>query len=359
MRKRKAIKTSYTSEVSEIKKAILDSLQFDLHTIRTATNNFAIDNKLGEGGFGEVYKGLLENGEEIAVKRLSKNSGQGVGEFKTEVVLVAKLRHNNLVKLLGYCVALEEKLLVYEFLHNSSLDKILFDNSKKSCLDWRTRSKIIIGVARGLLYLHEDSPLKVIHRDLKSSNILLDEDMNPKISDFGLAKLFGVDQTQGDTKRIVGTYGYMAPEYAITGHYSVKSDIYSFGVIILEIISGQRNRFFGRVQLEEALLHRAWRLWNEDKTLDLVDTSLNNNFPEEEVFKLINIGLLCIQEDAIARPRMTTIVAALNGRGISLPKPKPPNFFGTINNFEDIDVEHNSQYVYTGCNTITDLSPRD
>ncbi|XP_010678975.2 cysteine-rich receptor-like protein kinase 44 [Beta vulgaris subsp. vulgaris] len=359
MRRRKLTKISSTLEGSEIRKIVLDSLQFDLQTIRAATNNFLANNKLGEGGFGEVYKGLLDNGHEIAVKRLSKNSGQGGAEFETEVVLVAKLRHKNLVKLLGYCVALEEKLLVYEFLPNSSVDRILFDKSKQAYLDWHTRFKIIVGVARGLLYLHEDSPLKIIHRDLKSSNILLDEDMNPKISDFGLAKLFGADQTQGDTRRIVGTYGYMAPEYAITGHYSVKSDVYSFGVIVLEIVSGQMNRFFGRMQLEEALLHRAWRLWKEGKTLDLVDTTLSNNFSKEEVTKCINIGLLCIQEDAVVRPRMSTIIAALNSQAISLPEPKPPHFFGTTNYFEDDDIERNFSSVFTGAKTITELYPRD
>ncbi|XP_021719634.1 cysteine-rich receptor-like protein kinase 15 [Chenopodium quinoa] len=356
--KRKVIKTTTSSEVSEIKKVVVDSLQYDLNTIRIATNNFAAENKLGEGGFGEVYKGKIENGQEIAVKRLSKNSGQGVVEFKTEVDVVAKLRHKNLVKLLGFCVALEEKILVYEFLPNSSLDRFLFDQTKNVSLDWQTRFKIIIGIAKGLLYLHEDSPLKIIHRDLKSSNVLLDDDMNPKISDFGLAKLFGVDQTQGDTKRIVGTYGYMAPEYAITGHYSVKSDVFSFGVLVLEIVSGQRNRFFGRLQLEEALLHRAWRLWNEEKTLDLVDTTLDS-FPIDEVTKCIHIGLLCIQEEAVVRPRMASIVAALNGQALSLPVPKPPHFFGTDNNVEDNEMQYNFQDVYTGTTSITELYPRN
>ncbi|XP_021766697.1 uncharacterized protein LOC110731175 [Chenopodium quinoa] len=355
MRKRKATKISNCLEVCEIKNAVIDSLQFDLNTIRTATNNFAAENKLGEGGFGEVYKGKPENGQEIAVKRLSKNSGQGAVEFKNEVVLAAKLRHKNLVKLLGFCVATEEKILVYEFLSNSSLDKFIFDQKKQSSLNWQIRCNIIVGIARGLLYLHEDSPLKVIHRDLKSSNILLDEHMNPKISDFGLAKLFGVDQIQGDTKRIIGTYGYMAPEYAITGHYSVKSDVYSFGVLVLEIVSGQRNRFCKQLQLEEALLHRAWRLWNENRTLYFVDTTLKNDFPIDEVTKCIHIALLCIQDDAALRPRMSSIVAALNGQAVCLPTPKPPNYFGT-NILEDNDSLGS---VYTGNKTITNLYPRD
>ncbi|XP_042380143.1 G-type lectin S-receptor-like serine/threonine-protein kinase At4g27290 [Zingiber officinale] len=182
-----------------------ESLLFDLVAIRIATDNFSDGNKLGEGGFGPVYKGTLANGEHVAVKRLSRSSGQGLDELKNEVFLVAKLRHRNLVKLLGCCLESEEKLLVYSYLANTSLDKFLFDNSKRKQLDWTTRFKIIEGISRGLLYLHEDSPLKIIHRDLKASNILLDANMDPKISDFGLAKLFGADETQGNTKRIAGT----------------------------------------------------------------------------------------------------------------------------------------------------------
>lgn len=349
--RRKNMRTA-NREIEEI--IALESLQFHLSTIKAATHNFSVDNKLGEGGFGEVYKGKLGSGQEIAVKRLAKDSGQGVAEFKTEVVLVAKLQHKNLVKLLGFCVASKEKILVYEFLSNSSLDKFLF-GTKDTSLDWETRFKIILGIARGLLYLHEDSRLKVIHRDLKSSNILLDESMNPKISDFGLAKLFGVDQTQGDTNRIVGTYGYMAPEYAITGHFSVKSDVFSFGVIVLEIVSGQRNRYFTRPQDEEALLHRAWRLWNEEKVLDLVDPGSENKYQMEEVTKCIHIGLLSIQDDPARRPRMNTIVAALNGDSINLPMPNVPRFLGNTTTLGDEMLIPSS---YTIIESITDLYPR-
>ncbi|KAJ1376486.1 Serine-threonine/tyrosine-protein kinase, catalytic domain [Sesbania bispinosa] len=183
----------------------VESLRFDFSTIEVATNKFSGANKLGEGGFGEVYKGLLPSGQEVAVKRLSKSSGQGGEEFKNEVELVAKLQHRNLVRLLGFCLEREEKMLVYEFVANKSLDYILFDPEKQRGLDWTRRYKIIGGIARGIQYLHEDSRLKIIHRDLKASNILLDGDMNPKISDFGMARIFGVDQTQGNTSRIVGT----------------------------------------------------------------------------------------------------------------------------------------------------------
>ncbi|MBA0636870.1 hypothetical protein Godav_000118, partial [Gossypium davidsonii] len=218
-----------------------DSLQFGFDSVLVATDNFSDANKLGQGGFGA---GQLPNGEEIAVKRLSKGSGQGDLEFKTEVQLVAKLQHRNLVRLLGFCLQEQERLLIYEFVPNASLDHFIFDRIRRAELDWETRFKIIHGIVRGLLYLHEDSRLRIIHRDLKASNILLDAEMVPKIADFGMARLFGQDETQGSTSRIVGTHGYMAPEYVFHGQFSVKSDVFSFGVLLLEIISGQRNNSF-------------------------------------------------------------------------------------------------------------------
>ncbi|KAK6132611.1 hypothetical protein DH2020_033641 [Rehmannia glutinosa] len=222
---------------------------FDLSTLTKATDDFSINNKLGEGGFGPVYKGLLEEGQEIAVKRLSTTSHQGVDELKNEVICTAKLQHRNLVKLLGCCIQGEENMLVYEYMTNKSLDLILFDPAKSILLDWTERLNIINGIARGLMYLHQDSRLRVIHRDLKASNILLDSDMNPKISDFGLARIFGGNETGANTSRVVGTYGYMSPEYAIDGVFSVKSDVFSFGVLVLEIVSGmdavQRRKVTG------------------------------------------------------------------------------------------------------------------
>uniref|UniRef100_A0A453T8N1 Protein kinase domain-containing protein n=1 Tax=Aegilops tauschii subsp. strangulata TaxID=200361 RepID=A0A453T8N1_AEGTS len=221
----------------------VDSMLMDVSTLRAATGDFAENNKLGEGGFGAVYKGTLPDGEEIAVKRLSKGSTQGVDELKNELALVAKLKHKNLVRLLGVCLEQQERLLVYEFVPNRSLDQILFIDieKKREKLDWGQRLRIIRGIARGLQYLHEDSQLKVVHRDLKASNVLLDVDMNPKISDFGLARLFERGQTQGITNRVIGTYGYMAPEYIMRGNYSVKSDVFSFGVMVLEIVTGRKN----------------------------------------------------------------------------------------------------------------------
>ncbi|XP_027344246.1 G-type lectin S-receptor-like serine/threonine-protein kinase At4g03230 isoform X2 [Abrus precatorius] len=223
-------------------------------SILAATDNFSDSNKLGQGGYGPVYKGTFPSGQDIAVKRLSSVSTQGLQEFKNEVVLIAKLQHRNLVRVRGYCIKGDEKVLLYEYMPNKSLDSFIFDRTRTLLLDWPMRFDIIVGIARGLLYLHQDSRLRVIHRDLKTSNILLDEDMNPKISDFGLAKIFGGKETEASTERVVGTYGYMAPEYALDGYFSIKSDVFSFGVVVLEILSGKKNTGFYQSKQISSLL---------------------------------------------------------------------------------------------------------
>ncbi|OMO60154.1 hypothetical protein CCACVL1_24363 [Corchorus capsularis] len=308
----------------------MESLLIGLDTIKAATRNFSDEYKLGQGGFGPVYKGTLFDGTEIAVKRLSSNSGQGLIELKTEVMLVAKLLHRNLVKLLGFCLEEKEKLLVYEFLPNGSLDKILFDQNKRSSLEWERRYRIIVGIARGLLYLHEDSQLRIIHRDLKASNILLDEQMNPKISDFGLAKLFGDSQTRGNTTRIAGTYGYMAPEYARNGYFSPKSDVYSFGVLVLELVTGHKNSVF---RDPTNLLSHAWLHWTNGTALEIIDPSLGDQWPRFEVLKSIHIGLLCVQEAAADRPTMSEIITMLSSYTITVAAPLRPAFFVSTGNF--------------------------
>ncbi|XVF34130.1 hypothetical protein REPUB_Repub18cG0031600 [Reevesia pubescens] len=298
---------------------------FELGTIAQATNTFSFTNKLGEGGFGPVYKGTLPNGQEIAVKRLSKSSRQGLNEFKNEVKLIAKLQHRNLVRLLGCCIQGDERMLVYEYMPNRSLDWFIFDQTRRKELNWFKRFQIICGIARGLLYLHQDSRLRIIHRDLKTSNVLLDSEMNPKISDFGMARTFGGDQTEANTNRVVGTYGYMAPEYAIDGLFSVKSDVFSFGILMLEIISGRKNRGFYHSNHSGNLIEHAWRLWTEDRPLDLADVFLVETGNLSEVLRCIHISLLCLQQHPEERPSMSSVVLMLGSQN-ELPLPKQPGF---------------------------------
>ncbi|XP_072061658.1 cysteine-rich receptor-like protein kinase 10 isoform X2 [Arachis hypogaea] len=209
---------------------------------------------------------------------------------------------------------------------NSSLALHLFDVEKRKQLSWKVRMNIIKGIARGLLYLHEDSRLKIIHRDMKASNVLLDQDMNPKISDFGLARTFEKGQNEENTRRVMGTYGYMAPEYAMEGLYSVKSDVFSFGVLLLEIIAGKRNSGFYLSDHGQSLLVYSWKLWCEGECLELVDPILENTYIRSEVIRCIHIGLLCVQEDAIDRPTMSTVVVMLASETMTLPNPNHPAF---------------------------------
>lgn len=303
-----------------------DLLQFDFATIRLATGNFSDANKLGQGGFGTVYKGTLSDGHDIAIKRLANNSEQGETEFKNEVLLTGKLQHRNLVKLLGFCLQRKERLLIYEFVPNKSLDYIIFDPIKRANLNWERRFKIIKDTARGLLYLHEDSRLQIVHRDLKTSNILLDEEMNPKITDFGIARLFDANQTHGMTKTVVGTVGYMAPEYIRHGQFSVKSDVFSFGVIILEIVCGQRNTEIRDGENIEDLLGIAWKNWKAGTTSDIVDPILHQGFNKNEKMRCIHVGLLCVQEDIAVRPNMSSVLLMLNSNTFPLPEPSEPPF---------------------------------
>ncbi|GMY21989.1 G-type lectin S-receptor-like serine/threonine-protein kinase At4g27290 isoform X2 [Fagus crenata] len=330
---------------------------FDLATIAKATNNFSSNNKLGEGGFGPVYKGTLIDGQEIAVKRLSQSSGQGLNEFINEVLLIAKLQHRNLVKLLGCCVEGEEKMLIYEYMTNKSLDFFIFDQAKGKILDWSKRFHIIRGIARGLLYLHEDSRLRIIHRDLKVSNVLLDSEMNPKISDFGLARTFERNQIEGNTNRVVGTYGYMAPEYAIDGLFSVKSDVFSFGILLLEIVSGKKNRGFYHLNQSLNLIGQAWKLWNEGRPLELIDTCLEESCTLPEIFHCIHVSLLCVQQHPEDRPNMSSVVMMLGSEGL-LPEPKEPGFLIGKDSLGATSSSSKQQLSSTNEITITRLEAR-
>ncbi|CAB4304777.1 unnamed protein product [Prunus armeniaca] len=300
---------------------------FGLKSILNATNNFSEANKLGEGGFGPVYKGILPENQEVAIKRLSKKSGQGREEFINELNLMAKLQHTNLVRLLGCCIEEEELILIYEFMPNRSLDKLLFDPSENAELDWGKRFRIIEGIAQGVLYIHKYSRLKIIHRDLKASNVLLDGAMNPKISDFGMAKIFEINQTEANTNRVVGTYGYMSPEYARYGHFSDKLDVFSFGVLLLEIVSGKRNAAFYHFEHSPTLAGWAWELWREGRGMEVIDASVRETCPTDEALKCIHVGFLCVQEAPADRPTMASVIRMLQSNdATSLPPSKEPAF---------------------------------
>ncbi|KAK8469449.1 hypothetical protein PHAVU_005G078100 [Phaseolus vulgaris] len=304
------------SLAKELKHLNLQMGMFTMRQIKVATNNFDISNKIGEGGFGPVYKGTLSDGTIIAVKKLSSKSKQGNREFINEIGLISALQHPCLVKLYGCCVEGDELLLVYEYMENNSLAHALFRNGE-SCLqlDWPTRYKICVGIARGLAFLHEESRLKVVHRDIKATNVLLDKDLNPKISDFGLAKLDDEDNTHIST-RIAGTYGYMAPEYAMHGYLTDKADVYSFGVVALEIVTGKTNTIHRPKQ--EALLLLDWAHLVKEKgnLMELVDRRLGSNFNEKEVMMMIKVGLLCTNTTANLRPSMSSVLSMLEGKTV-------------------------------------------
>ncbi|KAI4346178.1 hypothetical protein L6164_013250 [Bauhinia variegata] len=299
---------------------------FSYASVMAATNNFSSENKLGEGGFGPVYKGKIKMGKEVAIKRLSKSSKQGSNEFRNELRLISELQHMNLVQLLGCCVQGEENILIYEYMPNKSLDFILFDPSQSKLLDWRKRFKIIEGITQGLLYLHKYSRLKIVHRDLKASNILLDENMNPKISDFGLARIF-TQEAGGNTTRIVGTHGYMSPEYIMKGAFSAKSDVYSFGILLFEIIGGRRNNNLYDPNCPLNLVGYAWDLWKEGAGLEMVDPSVNDSFIPDQVLRCIHVALLCTQERPVDRPSMSDVLSMLTNENAVLPLPHRPAFY--------------------------------
>ncbi|KAL8460299.1 hypothetical protein ACS0TY_031227 [Phlomoides rotata] len=314
-----AVDSSLQDAFSQVN--IQDLPLFKFEILVNATNNFSEANKLGKGGFGPVFKGELSDGTEIAVKRLSQTSKQGMQEFMNEVVLISKLQHKNLVRLLGCCTEHKETMLIYEYMPYKSLDFYLFDSSQE-ILDWKKRFNIIEGTCRGLLYLHRDSRLKIIHRDLKPSNILLDNDWKPKISDFGLARIYGTKQDHVLTMRVVGTYGYMSPEYAMHGKFSEKSDVFSFGVLVLEITSGRRNTSFNGHDGFSNLMEHVWKHWTEDNVVASIDPRISSSEYVAEVIRCIHIGLLCVQELVEDRPSISAVLSMLSSEIADLPNPK-------------------------------------
>ncbi|XP_044461649.1 probable LRR receptor-like serine/threonine-protein kinase RFK1 isoform X2 [Mangifera indica] len=292
----------------------LKTISFTLKQIKAATDNFDLANKIGEGGFGPVYKGQLSDGTIVAVKQLSSKSKQGNREFLNEIAMISCLQHQNLVKLHGCCIEEDQLLLVYEYMENNSLARALF--GRENCqlkLDWPTRQKICIGIARGLAFLHEESRFKIVHRDIKATNVLLDKDLNPKISDFGLAKLDEEEKTHIST-RVAGTIGYMAPEYALWGYLTYKADVYSFGIVALEIVSGRNNKSYGPAEDCTCLLDWACKLQQEKKIMELVDPKLGSECNREEAERMIRVSLLCTNASPSLRPTMSEAVSMLEGK---------------------------------------------
>eukprot|EP00258_Populus_trichocarpa_P009884 XP_002316869.3 cold-responsive protein kinase 1 isoform X2 [Populus trichocarpa] len=312
--KRKGVsRATQTTEVDDEVSWAQNTCSYTYRELRMATDNFNPANKVGEGGFGSVYKGMLKDGTMAAVKVLSAESRQGLKEFLTEIKVIADIEHNNLVKLYGYCAEGNHRILVYGYLKNNSLAQTLLGGGHSNIqFNWPTRRKICIGVARGLAFLHEEVQPHIVHRDIKASNVLLDDELEPKISDFGLAKLFPANLTHISTN-VAGTAGYLAPEYAIRGQLTRKADIYSFGVLLLEIVCGRSNTN-RRFPLEEQyLVERVWDFYQNLELVNLVDTSLAGDYDVEEACNYLKIGLLCIQDVPKQRPSMSTVVMMLMG----------------------------------------------
>lgn len=300
-------------ELDEDVSSIQNIKMYTYKELRVATEGFSPDNKVGEGGFGSVYKGTLKNGTLVAIKVLSSESRQGVREFLNEIKVIADIEHDNLVKLYGCCVDGKHRILVYGYLENNSLAQTLLGGGHSSIqFNWHARREICVGIAKGLAYLHEEVQPHIVHRDIKASNVLLDRYLKPKISDFGLAKLFPPNMTHVST-RVAGTAGYLAPEYAIRGHLNRKADVYSFGVLVTEIVSGRSNTNRKLPAEDRYLLEKAWKLHERGELAQLADASLDGDCDVEEVCKYLKVGLLCTQDIPKLRPAMTTVVKMLTG----------------------------------------------
>ncbi|KAK8953823.1 putative LRR receptor-like serine/threonine-protein kinase [Platanthera zijinensis] len=324
---------------------------FEYHTLKKATGNFHPTNQLGKGGFGPVYQGRLDDGRWIAVKQLCiGKSGQGESEFLSEVQMLTSIQHKNLVRLIGCCSEGSQRLLVYEFMKNRSLDGLIYENSE-IFLNWKARFQIILGIARGLQYLHEDSNLRIVHRDIKASNILLDEKFQAKISDFGLARLFPEGEAYLSTQ-FAGTLGYTAPEYALKGELSEKADIYSFGVLILEIISSRKNTDLTLPTKMQYLPEYAWKLYESSTVIDLVDTRLRvDGFEESGVLQVCQAALLCVQAFPSLRPRMSEVVGMLTSKTKQIASPGKPAFLDR-NRVLDMDIT-----FPVSCEIVSEIFP--
>lgn len=300
-------------------------LNVSYEALERATNYFNDSNKLGQGGSGSVYKGTLQDGQVVAIKRLFFNTRQWVDHFFNEVNLISGIEHKNLVKLLGCSITGPESLLIYEYVPNGNLNSLLFGRRRETGLRWEMRRKIILGTAEGLAYLHEESNLRIIHRDIKLSNVLLDDDLTPKIADFGLARLFPEDMTHISTG-IAGTLGYMAPEYVVRGKLTEKVDIYAFGVVLIEVVCGKKNVTFGENTF--SILQTLWRHYEMGTLHEGIDRSMEGDFEAEDVCKVLQIGLLCVQASAELRPCMSNVVKMLKGE-MEMSEPTQPPFLNS------------------------------
>ncbi|XP_057769298.1 cysteine-rich receptor-like protein kinase 42 isoform X2 [Salvia miltiorrhiza] len=328
------------------------SLNYKYETLEKATDYFDPSRKLGQGGAGSVYRGTLPDGKTVAVKRLFFSTRQWVDEFFNEVNLISGIEHKNLVKLLGCSIEGPESLLVYEYVPNQSLEVCLFDKNRAKILNWKERYNVVVGTAEGIAFLHGGTEFRIIHRDIKSSNVLLDENLDAKIADFGLARNFAADKTHLSTG-IAGTLGYMAPEYIVKGQLTEKADVYSYGVLVLEIVCGRKNNafvedsgsllqtvisppvviifitLFHLVHFHKHRFVQVWKLFKTDRLAESVDPSLEGDFPPTEASKVLKIGLLCAQASMAQRPSMADVVRMLTDENCEIPEPKQPPFLNT------------------------------
>ncbi|KAM4092478.1 hypothetical protein ACB094_06G042600 [Castanea mollissima] len=334
-----------TEEIQKIGKGNISAKIFTFRELCVATQNFHLDNLLGEGGFGRVYKGIIPSTNQVvAVKQLDRNGFQGNREFLVEVLMLSLLHHPNLVNLVGYCADGDQRILAYEYMPNGSLeDHLLEAPPDAEPLDWNTRMKIAEGAARGLEYLHETADPPVIYRDFKASNILLDENFNPKLSDFGLAKLGPTGDKTHVSTRVMGTYGYCAPEYALTGQLTTKSDVYSFGVVFLEIITGRRVIDNARPSEEQNLVSWAQPLFKDRRKFTLMaDPLLEDNYPVKGLYQALAVAAMCLQEEADTRPLISDVVTALEFLSIHKNEEGSGKYSGDANQRSNGDANQRS-----------------
>jgi serine/threonine protein kinase len=350
-----------SNDAEKMVKTLHDSsLNFKYSTIEKATGSFNEENKLGQGGFGTVYKGVLQDGREIAVKRLYFNNRHRAADFYNEVNIISSVDHKNLVRLLGCSCSGPESLLVYEYLSNMSLDRFIFDSVKGKALNWEKRFEIIIGTTEGLVYLHENTKNRIIHRDIKASNILLDSRLRAKIADFGLARSFQEDESHISTA-IAGTLGYMAPEYLAHGQLTEKADVYSFGVLLLEIVTGRQNNRSKTSEYSDSLVTIAWIHFQQGTVDQLFDPNLmlqnyHNSHLKSEVLRVVHVGLLCTQENPGLRPLMSKTLRLLAVKEEELPQPSNPPFIDEKTMELNDATERNSPYNDGDSSSIANVS---